>query len=223
MITTDGGFFGIVSDEGSLYVPGKIDPLFQVDGLRVTYLVLERHDREDPHNWGTPVDLLELVQVGRVIEQRIDGNGTIHYEDLEGGFYGIIADNGSQYLPTCLNDTFRVDGQRVNFSAYPASVSTVSMWGTPVRLITIVATGEPDLPRIVMTGHIRWISGAQDGGTYGIFGDDGTQYIPAESDRAYKHNGLYVTFTAEEVSSDTLISLKRVVPVRLVDIAPIEK
>ena len=99
MITTDGGFFGIVSDDGSLYVPGKIDPLFQVDGLRVTYLVLERHDREDPHNWGIPVDLLELVQVGRVIEQRIDGNGTIHYEDLEGGFYGIIADNGSQYLP----------------------------------------------------------------------------------------------------------------------------
>ena len=28
--------------------------------------------------------------------------------------------------PSNLNDTFRVDGQRVNFSAYPASVSTVS-------------------------------------------------------------------------------------------------
>ena len=223
MITTNGSFFGIVSDEGSLYVPDKIDPLFQVDGLRVTYHVLERRDREETHNWGIPVDLLELMQVGRVIEQRIDGNGTIHYEDLEGGFYGIIADSGSQYLPTNLNATFRVDGRRVNFSAYPASVSTISMWGTPVRLITIVATGEPDLPLIVMTGHIRWISGSQDGGRYGIFGDDGTRYIPVELDRSYKHNGLYVTFTAEEVRTDTMISLKRVVPVRLIDIALIEK
>ena len=113
---------GIVSDDGSHFVPGKIDPMFQVDGLRVTYRVLERHDRDDPHNWGIPVDLLELVQVGRVIEQRIDGNGTIHYEDLEGGFYGIMADSGERYLPINLNDTFKIDGLRVKFSAYPASI-----------------------------------------------------------------------------------------------------
>ncbi len=131
MVTTDSDFFGIVSDDGSHYVPGKIDPMFQVDGLRVTYRVLERHDRDDPHNWGIPVDLLELVQVGRVIEQRIDGKGTIHYEDLEGGFYGILADSGERYLPINLDDTFKTDGLRVKFSAYPASIATISMWGSP--------------------------------------------------------------------------------------------
>ncbi len=140
LVPVEGGFFGIVSDDGSHYIPGKVDPLFQVDGLRVTYRALERHDRIDSHNWGTPVDLMELVQVGRVIEQRIDGKGTIHYEALEGGFFGINADNGGKYLPVHLDDTFKTDGLRVNFSAYPASVSTISMWGTPVRLVTIVQT-----------------------------------------------------------------------------------
>ncbi len=140
LVPVEGGFFGIVSDDGTHYIPGKVDPLFQVDGLRVTYRALERHDRIDSHNWGTPVDLMELVQVGRVIEQRIDGKGTIHYEALEGGFFGINADNGGKYLPVHLDDTFKTDGLRVNFSAYPASVSTISMWGTPVRLVTIVQT-----------------------------------------------------------------------------------
>ncbi len=107
---------------------------------------MERHDRDDPHNWGTPVDLQELVQVGRVIDKKIDGNGTIHYEDLEGGFYGINADNGEKYLPLYLDDTFKTDGLRINFSAYPASVSTIAMWGTPVRLVTIVRNDGSGLP-----------------------------------------------------------------------------
>jgi hypothetical protein len=223
MVPTGGGFFGIISDEGFHYVPAKLDPLFQVDGLRVSYRVLERHDRDDPHNWGTPVDLLELVQVGRVIEQRIEGNGTIHYEDLEGGFYGISADSGERYLPINLNNTFKADGLRVNFSAYPASVSTISMWGTPVRLVTIVRNGEPDQPRIIMTGHIRWTSGSPDGGTYCIIGDDGTLYIPTELDRAFKRNGLYVTFIAEIVRTDAVISRNRGTPVHLLDIAVYNK
>ncbi len=219
MVTTDSDFFGIVSDDGSHYVPGNIDSMFQVDGLRVTYHVLERHDRTDSHNWGTPVDLLELVQVGRVIEQRINGNGTIHYEDLEGGFYGIYADGGERYLPINLDDTFKTDGLRVKFSAYPASISTISMWGTPVRLVTIVVPGKPDTSHIIMTGYTRWISSSSGSGTYGILGDDGILYIPAEMDRAFKQNGLYVQFTAEEVLNNATISRSRVKSVRLLHIA----
>jgi hypothetical protein len=220
MVTTDGDFFGIVSDDGSHYVPGRLDPLFQVDGLRVTYRVLERHDLDDPHNWGTPVDLLELVQVGRVIEQRIDANGIIQYEDLEGGFYGILADSGERYLPLNLNDTFKADGLRVNFSAYPASVSTISMWGTPVRLVTIVVVpGEPDPSHIIMTGYTRWVGSSPDSGTFGIIGDDGILYIPTELDGSFKQNGLYVQFTAEKVRNDVALSRNPVMPVRLLTIA----
>ncbi|MCX6701025.1 MAG: hypothetical protein NTV68_14095, partial [Methanomicrobiales archaeon] len=218
MVNANGGFFGIVSNEGTHYVPGKIDPLFQVEGLRVLYRAMERHDRDDPHNWGTPVDLQELVQVGRVIDQRIDGKGIIHYEDLEGGFYGINADSGAKYLPISLDDTFKTDGLRINFSAYPASVSTIAMWGAPVRLVTIVRNDGPGLPRIVMTGHIRWIPGSPGGGTFGIIGDDGTLYIPTELGAGFKQNGLYVQFTAEKVGDDAIVPRNQGIPVRLLDI-----
>jgi hypothetical protein len=219
LVTTDSDFWGIVSDDGSHFVPGKIDPMFQVDGLRVTYRVLERHDRDDPHNWGVPVDLLELVQVGRVIEQRIDGKGTIHYEDLEGGFYGIIADNGERYIPINLDDTFKTGGLRVKFSAYPASIATSSMWGTPVRLVKIDVPVEQDASHIIMTGYTRWISSSSGSGTFGIIGDDGTLYIPSELDESFKQNGLYVQFTAEEIRNDAMISRNRIMLVRLLDIA----
>ena len=218
MVPDGGGFFGIVSDDGSRYVPGKIDPLFQVEGLRVTYRVLERNDITDSHNWGIPVDLLELVQVGRVIEQRIEGNGIIHYEDIEGGVFGIIADNGERYSPINLDDSFRKEGQRVNFSAYPSDVSTISMWGTPVRLVTITATDPPDPSLIVMKGYIRWIGSSADTGTYCIMGDDGMLYIPTEMDGAFRHNDLYVQFTAEEVRRNAMISRTRGTVIRLLDI-----
>jgi hypothetical protein len=219
MVTTDSDFFGIVGDDGSHYVPSKIDPIFQVDGLRVTYRVLERHDRDDPHNWGIPVDLLELVQVGRVIEQRIDGKGTIHYEDLEGGFYGIHADDGERYLPINLDNAIKTDGVRVKFSAYPARIATISMWGTPVRLVTIAPLVEPDPSHIIMTGYTRRISSSSGSGTFAINGDDGTLYIPTELDDSFKQNGLYVQFTAEEIRNDMMISRNRIMSVRLLDIA----
>jgi hypothetical protein len=213
----DNAFFGIVSDNGEHYLPGKIDPLFQVDGLRVTYRALERHDRNDPGNWGTPVDLQELVQVGMVIDQRINANGTIDHEEIENGFYGIIADNGQRYQPLVLNDTYKKEGLRVNFSAYPATVSTIAMWGTPVRLVTIGLAGEPEEPLIVMSGHIRWI-GYFDGDLYGIMGDDGKLYLPSEIDPAFKKRGLYVNFTAEKADGNSSISKVRGIPVKLLDI-----
>jgi hypothetical protein len=206
MVDADGGFFGIVSDEGTHYVPGKLDPLFQVEGLRVSYRVLVRHDRVDPHNWGTPVDLLEIVQVGRVIEQRIEGDGVIHYEDIEGGTYGIISDTGGRYLPLNLDDSFRTAGQRVNFSAYPATVSTISMWGTPVRLVTIIETDVAGPSLIDQKGYIRKMGSSTEAVMYCIVGDDGTIYIPTELDGVFRHDGLYVRFIAEEVRRNAMIS-----------------
>jgi hypothetical protein len=218
LVSEGGGFYGIVSDEGTHYVPGKIDPLFQIEGLRVSYRVLERNDRTDSHNWGTPVDLLELVQVGRVIDQRINGDGIVHYVDLEGGFYGIITDSGERYHPVNLGNSFRNDGQRVNFSAYPASVSSIAMWGTPVRIVTITATGEAGTSLIVMKGYTRWIGSSQDSGTFCIAGDDGMLYIPTEMDEAFRHNGLYVQFTGEEVRRNAIIAKTRGTVVHLLDI-----
>lgn len=37
-------------------------------------------------------------------EDAVRGTGMIRYIDLEGGFYGIIADNGKNYLPENYTD-----------------------------------------------------------------------------------------------------------------------
>ncbi len=65
-------------------------------------------------------------------------SGTIQYIDLEGGFYGIIADNGKHYFPINLPDEFRVEGLRVRFTAIMRNdVATIYMWGTPVEILKI--------------------------------------------------------------------------------------
>ena len=156
--------------------------------------------------------------MGRVIEQRIDGNGEIHYEDLEGGFYSITLDGGMRYLPVNLDDTFKSDGLWVNFSAYPANAPTISMWGTPVRLVSIAAIDSPDPTRMVVKGYIRWIRLSQDSGMFGIFGDDGALYVPDNLEGAFKQDGMYVQFTAVQVRSDAVISRTHGIPVHLLRI-----
>ena len=65
-------------------------------------------------------------------------SGTVTYQGLEGGFYGILGDDGKKYEPLNLDARYRKDGLRVAFDATPAgdAVST-RMWGTPVNLTSI--------------------------------------------------------------------------------------
>lgn len=68
----------------------------------------------------------------------IEGTGTVQFIDLEGGFYGIVADDGSRYDPSDLPAEFQEDGLRVEFRAERREgVVTMRMWGQVVRLIEI--------------------------------------------------------------------------------------
>ncbi len=68
----------------------------------------------------------------------ISGRGTVRYLDMAGGFYGIVAEDGAEYLPLKLDEAFKVDGLQITFSAEPApDTFTVHMWGTPVELLAI--------------------------------------------------------------------------------------
>jgi len=71
-------------------------------------------------------------------DEIVSDTGTIRYIDLEGGFYGIVADDSTRYLPDSLDVRFREDGLRVRFRAERRDdVLTAQMWGQPVRLIDI--------------------------------------------------------------------------------------
>ena len=68
---------------------------------------------------------------GRVVSVRI-----------EGGFMGIVADNGQKYYPVNPLKGFK-DGQRVEVEIFPCRfVMTCQMWGYPVRVISIKALVE---------------------------------------------------------------------------------
>jgi hypothetical protein len=74
----------------------------------------------------------------------IRGTGTIRYVDLEGGFYGLVAEDGTKYDPTPLPDSLRVDGLSVRFRVRTTGGMTTRMWGTPVELVDVerIETGD---------------------------------------------------------------------------------
>jgi len=62
-------------------------------------------------------------------------SGTVTYQDLEGGFYGILGDDGKKYDPLDLDPRYQEDGLRVAFHATEAQgTAGIHMWGTPVSL-----------------------------------------------------------------------------------------
>ena len=65
----------------------------------------------------------------------LESSGTVQYVDLEGGFYGIVTDDGHRWDPTNLSDEFKVDGLRVRVRATPATGRMgTHMWGTIVEI-----------------------------------------------------------------------------------------
>jgi hypothetical protein len=62
-------------------------------------------------------------------------SGKIVYLDLEGGFWGIVADDGRKFDPIELDEKFHKDGLRVTFEAEPdTDRMSTRMWGSLVVL-----------------------------------------------------------------------------------------
>jgi hypothetical protein len=72
----------------------------------------------------------------------LQGTGTIRYVDLEGGFYGLVAEDGTKYDPSPLPDSLRADDLRVRFRVQKKDVMTTRMWGTPVEVLEIERIGD---------------------------------------------------------------------------------
>ena len=64
--------------------------------------------------------------------------GTVVYHELEGGFWGIVADNGKKYNPINLDEEFQQDSLRVRFDAnLKEGMVGIHMWGMYVELKNI--------------------------------------------------------------------------------------
>jgi hypothetical protein len=77
--------------------------------------------------------------------ENIAATGTVAHIDLEGGFWGIIGDDGKRYDVSNLPQGFRKEGLRVRFvgSVRPSQVS-FHMWGVMVEVITLERIKGPE-------------------------------------------------------------------------------
>ncbi len=138
-VDLEGGFYGIIAEDGTQYLPLNLSEEYRVDGMNVTFAGSVREDTVTAQQWGTPIEIAAIERIDG--EGIIAADGTVTYVDLEGGFYGIVADDGSQYLPANLPEEFAVDGKRVRFTAeVRQDVVTIQMWGIPVEILTIEET-----------------------------------------------------------------------------------
>ncbi|MBP1928775.1 heat shock protein HslJ [Methanolinea mesophila] len=140
-IDLEDGFFGIIADDGTHYLPDSLPEEYQVDGLKVSFTGIAGQPAANVRMWGTPLRLnsLEPCTSG----SGISASGTVRYFDLEGGFYGIVADDGAHYYPLNLPAAYAADGARIRFTATEEDVATIAMWGVPVTLLSVEPLDTP--------------------------------------------------------------------------------
>jgi hypothetical protein len=67
----------------------------------------------------------------------IHGKGTVVLAGIEGGFYGIVGDDGKNYDPINMPQEFKIPGLRVQFTANLTNYLSYHMWGSIVKLLSI--------------------------------------------------------------------------------------
>jgi hypothetical protein len=84
------------------------------------------------------VALTITTLVGCGHRDAVSETGTVKYVNLEGGFYGIVGDDGQQYDPMNLDQTYQKDGLRVHFQAkIRQDIASIHMWGKIIEITKI--------------------------------------------------------------------------------------
>jgi len=64
--------------------------------------------------------------------------GILVFEDLEGGFWGIVGSDGSRYeIENKIPDDLAEAGLEVEAEVEPVGGVSIRQWGTPVRVLEI--------------------------------------------------------------------------------------
>ena len=66
--------------------------------------------------------------------------GIIVYEDLEGGFWGIVGTDGARFeVENSLPADIKQPGTMVEAEVEPTGSITIRQWGTPVKVLSAKA------------------------------------------------------------------------------------
>ena len=66
--------------------------------------------------------------------------GAVKFINLESGFWGIIDENGKEWLPVNLSEKFHEEGCEVICKVTEYDGFTMQMWGTPIEILSIKKT-----------------------------------------------------------------------------------
>lgn len=68
--------------------------------------------------------------------------GHVKYLDFEGGFWGVIGNDGKEYRPVNMPNQLKHDGEAVEITARPAEEEmSIHMWGEPVKIVAFHTIG----------------------------------------------------------------------------------
>jgi len=169
-------------------------------GLNARYQVQYRNNSVS--GWKYPAPGTRVWLGSEILTKSLGGTeiiqetGTVRCIDSEGGTFGIIADDGTHYLPSSLPAKYKKDGLNVEFKAYLMPINPAyRMWGSPIRIISITVDSTKTAT-IETTGTVTWVP--LEGGFYGIIADDGAQYDPLNLPENYSQDGLRIRFAAVE-------------------------
>jgi hypothetical protein len=71
-------------------------------------------------------------------EKLLEFTGTVVFIPLEGGFYGIVGEDGRRYDPLNLADSLQKDGLKVRVKARPVEHgASFHMWGQRIEIVEI--------------------------------------------------------------------------------------
>ncbi len=88
----------------------------------------------------TPAHTADQPAQEKTRQGMIEFTGTVVYVPIEGGFYGIVAEDGTQYDPKNLPGNMMRDGLKVRVQAQPVHGAVgFHMWGQIVEIINIDA------------------------------------------------------------------------------------
>lgn len=59
-VGVEGGFFGIVGDDGQNYDPQNLPAEYKIDGLKVKYQLKKKEDQASFHMWGIVVEVSKI-------------------------------------------------------------------------------------------------------------------------------------------------------------------
>jgi methionine-rich copper-binding protein CopC len=86
--------------------------------------------------------IVEQAYVVIATRNKVCASGIVEYLGIEGGFWGVIGDDGEHYDLGNMPEKFKKQGLRIKFCGKPINAASIRMWGTMVNVSSIEEIGE---------------------------------------------------------------------------------